>query len=139
MYVMDDIRSLEATVSSQAREAEELVRSWEDTPSVNMEKRCLDVEVSATLKEWREDTAAELVWEIENGGSGSGSVPATERGPLQLRWSCLWTSFGRTTACTQSSGTARPGIGNPWAFWAARGSFCRSNARLRRGGPRRST
>lgn len=103
MYVMDDIRSLEAAVSSQAREAEELVRSWEDTPSVNMEKRCLDVEVSAALKEWREDTAAELVWEIENGGSGSGSVSLTGdgegtfTGTLELPLDELWTDYGLYT------------------------------------------
>lgn len=101
MYVMDDIRSLEAAVSSQAREAEELVRSWEDTPSVNMEKRCLDVEVSAALKEWREDTAAELVWEIENGGSGSvpmaGDGAGTFTATLELPLDELWTDYGLYT------------------------------------------
>lgn len=112
MYVMDDIRSLEAAVSSQAREAEELVRSWEDTPSVNMEKRCLDVEVSAALKEWREDTAAELVWEIENGGSGSGSVPMAGDGAgtftatLELPLDELWTDYGLYTVI-RNGGTRR--------------------------------
>lgn len=119
MYVMDDIRSLEAAVSSQAREAEELVRSWEDTPSVNMEKRCLDVEVSAALKEWREDTAAELVWEIENGGSGSGSgsVPMTGDGAgtftatLELPLDELWTDYGLYTVIRNGETRHRQSLG----------------------------
>lgn len=116
MYVMDDIRSLEAAVSSQAREAEELVRSWEDTPSVNMEKRCLDVEVSAALKEWREDTAAELVWEIENGG-GSGSVPLTGDGAgtftatLELPLDGLWTDYGLYTVIRNGETRHRQSLG----------------------------
>ena len=117
MYVMDDIRSLEAAVSSQAREVEELVRSWEDTPSVNMEKRCLDVEVSATLKEWREDTAAELVWEIENGGSGSGSVPMAGDGAgtfiatLELPLDGLWTDYGLYTIIRNGETRHRESLG----------------------------
>ena len=117
MYVMDDIRSLEAAVSSQAREAEELVRSWEDTPSVNMEKRCLDVEVSAALKEWREDTAAELVWEIENGGSGSGSVPMAGDGAgtftatLELPLDELWTDYGLYTVIRNGETRHRQSLG----------------------------
>ena len=117
MYVMDDIRSLEAAVSSQAQEAEELVRSWEDTPSVNMEKRCLDVEVSATLKEWREDTAAELVWEIENGGSGSGSVPMAGDGAgtftatLELPLDELWTDYGLYTVIRNGETRHRQSLG----------------------------
>ena len=116
MYVMDDIRSLEAAVSSQAREAEELVRSWDYAPSVNMEKRCLDVEVSAALKEWREDTAAELVWEIENGG-GSGSVPLTGDGAgtftatLELPLDGLWTDYGLYTVIRNGETRHRESLG----------------------------
>lgn len=115
MYVMDDIRSLEAAVSSQAREAEELVRSWEDTPSVNMEKRCLDVEVSAALKEWREDTAAELVWEIENGGSGSvpmaGDGAGTFTATLELPLDELWTDYGLYTVIRNGETRHRQSLG----------------------------
>lgn len=116
MYVMDDIRSLEAAISSQAREAEELVRSWDYAPSVNMEKRCLDVEVSAALKEWREDTAAELVWEIENGG-GSGSVPLTGDGAgtftatLELPLDGLWTDYGLYTVIRNGETRHRESLG----------------------------
>lgn len=74
MNIMADIRSVESTVYSQLQEMDRLVQSWNYTPSVNMEKRCLDLEVSAVLKEWREDTAVELFWFAENGGGEGDSL-----------------------------------------------------------------
>lgn len=52
------------------QEADRLVQSWNYASSMNMEERCLDVEISVTLKEWRESTAAELLWTSGDGGEG---------------------------------------------------------------------
>lgn len=80
MNIMADIRSVESTVYSQLQEMDRLVQSWNYTPSVNMEKRCLDLEVSAVLKEWREDTAADLLWIGDGGTVGEGSAPLSGDG-----------------------------------------------------------
>lgn len=78
--IMDDIRSIESTVYSQMREEEKLVQNWNFTPSVNMEKRCLDLEVSTVLKEWRKDTAAEALWTGDGGTVREGSAPLSGDG-----------------------------------------------------------
>ena len=78
--IMDDIRSMESTVYTQLREEDKLVQNWDYTPSVNMEKRCLDLEVSAVLKKWREDTAAAVVWVGDGNSDGQGSAPLTGDG-----------------------------------------------------------
>lgn len=70
-----EIGGLESSFYAQAQEADKLVWNWEYTPSLNMEKHRLDVEVSAVLKEWREDTAVELFWFAENGGGEGDSLP----------------------------------------------------------------
>ncbi len=70
-----EIGGLESSFYAQAQEADKLVWNWEYIPSLNMEKRRLDVEVSAVLKEWREDTAVELFWFAENGGGEGDSLP----------------------------------------------------------------
>ena len=75
MHLSADIRDIEDTVYSQLQEEDKLVQSWSCTPSVNKEKRCLNLEVSAVLKEWREDTAAELLWIGDGGTVGEGSAP----------------------------------------------------------------
>lgn len=85
-----EIGGLESSFYAQAQEADKLVWNWEYIPSLNMEKRRLDVEVSAVLKEWREDTAVELFWFAENGGgegdsiSLSGGGTGTFTGTLEL-------------------------------------------------------
>lgn len=78
--VKDDIQSLEVSLLEREREADRLVQSWDYTPSVNMEKRCLSLAVSAVLKEWREDTAAEVLWVGDGGTVGEGSAPLTGDG-----------------------------------------------------------
>lgn len=78
--IMDDIRSMESAVYTQLQEEDKLVQNWSCTSSVNMEKRCLDLEVSAVLKKWREDTAAELLWIGDGGSLGEGSAPLTGDG-----------------------------------------------------------
>ena len=99
-------------VRRDMKSAEELVRSWDYSPSVNPEKRCLDVEVSAMLKEWGEDTAAELLWIRENGGEGGGSVPlsgdgaGTFAGTLELPLDELRTEYG-LYAVIENGGTRR--------------------------------
>lgn len=102
-------------VRRDMKSAEELVRSWDYAPSVNMEKRCLDVEVSAALKEWREDTAAELVWEIENGGSGSvpmaGDGAGTFTATLELPLDGLWTDYGLYTIIRNGETRHRESLG----------------------------
>ena len=45
-----------------------------------MEKRCLNLAVSFILKEWKEDTGAELLWAGDGGTVGEGSAPLTGDG-----------------------------------------------------------
>ncbi len=78
--IMDDIRSMESAVYTQLQEMDRLVQNWNYTPSVNMEKRCLELAVSAVLKEWREDTGAELLWTGDGGTVGEGSALLTSDG-----------------------------------------------------------
>ncbi len=80
MKLSFEIGELESSLYAQAQEEEKLVWNWEYTPSLNMEKRCLDVEVSAILKEWREDTAVELFWFAENGGGKGDSISLSSGG-----------------------------------------------------------
>lgn len=75
MNIMADIRSMESTVYSQLQEADKLVQNWKIVSAEpDRASRSLRVEVSLSLKEWREDSAAELLWYDENDGGGGGSV-----------------------------------------------------------------
>lgn len=80
MNLTRDVQDLKSSLYLQALEAESLVRRWDYTPSLNREKRCLDVEISVVLKEWGEETAAELLWYGENDGGGGGAVPLSGDG-----------------------------------------------------------
>lgn len=68
------------SIQRTAAEADLLVQDWTYTSSVNRETRSLDVAVSVTLKEWREDTAAELLWTNENGNGEGDGVPLSGDG-----------------------------------------------------------
>lgn len=78
--VKDDIQNLEVSLLEREQEADRLVQTWDYTTSVNMEKRCLSLAVSAVLKEWREDTAAEALWIGDGNSDGQGSAPLTGDG-----------------------------------------------------------
>lgn len=81
MNIMADIRSMESTVYSQLQEADKLVQNWKIVSAEpDRASRSLRVEVSLSLKEWREDSAAELLWYDENDGGGGGSVPLSGDG-----------------------------------------------------------
>jgi len=80
MNITADILDMESTFHTQLREEDKLVQNWNVIPSVNMEKRCLDLGVSAVLKEWREDTAAEVLWTGDGGTVGEGSAPLSGDG-----------------------------------------------------------
>lgn len=90
--VMDDIRRTHSSLSSQLGELEKtdrLIQDWDYTTAVDVEKRCLLAEVSVTLKEWREDTEAELCWTNLNSGGGgtvslAGDGTGTFTGVLEL-------------------------------------------------------
>ena len=83
-----ELRSVESNLQMESRRLDEqvqtlrrdvkggdqLVQRWDYAPSVNMDRHCLDVEISVVLKEWGEDSAAELLWYDENDGGGGGSV-----------------------------------------------------------------
>lgn len=83
-----ELRSVESNLQMESRRLDEqvqavrrdvksgdqLVQRWDYAPSVNMDRHCLDVEISVVLKEWGEDIAAELLWYDENDGGGGGSV-----------------------------------------------------------------
>lgn len=76
-------RRLEGQVQAVQRDVksgDQLVQRWDYAPSVNMDRHCLDVEISVVLKEWGEDSAAELLWYDENDGGGGGSVPLSGDG-----------------------------------------------------------
>ena len=66
-------------VQRAAQEADAAVLDWEYTTAVNRETRSLGVAISVTLKEWRPDTAVELVWTAEAGETG-GPVSLTHNG-----------------------------------------------------------
>lgn len=83
-----ELRSVESNLQMESRRLDEqvqtlrrdvkggdqLVQRWDYAPSVNMDRHCLDVEISVVLKEWGEDSAAELLWYDENDGGEGGSV-----------------------------------------------------------------
>lgn len=78
-----ETRRLDERVQAVQRAAQEVdaaVLDWEYATAVNRETRSLDVEVSVTLKEWRADTAAELLWTNENGSGREGYVPLSGDG-----------------------------------------------------------
>jgi len=80
--IMDDIRNTQSSLSSRLGDLERadcLVQDWDYTTAVDVEKRCLLIDVSMVMKEWREDTEAELSWTNVNGG-GSGTVLLTGDG-----------------------------------------------------------
>ena len=68
------------TLRRDVKSGDQLVQRWDYAPSVNMDRHCLDVEISVVLKEWGEDSAAELLWYDENDGGGGGSVPLSGDG-----------------------------------------------------------
>lgn len=75
--------------SSQLERMDRLIQDWDYTTAVDMEKRCLLIDVSMTLKEWRDDTGAELCWtNLNSGGEGSvllaGDGTGTFTGVLEL-------------------------------------------------------
>lgn len=121
--IKDDIQSLEATLREQAQEEEKLVRSWTYAPSVNMEKRCVEVAVSAVLKQWQEDTAAELVWISENGGEGGGTVPlsgggaGTFAGTLELPLDKLQLEVGLYVVLENGGARHRENLGLLGSVW----------------------
>ena len=96
MNITADILEMESTFHTQLREEDKLVQNWNVIPSVNMEKRCLDLGVSAVLKEWREDTAAEVLWTGDGGtvGGAPRPCPATGRETLPACLRCPWTGGG---------------------------------------------
>lgn len=89
-----ELRSVETNLQMEARRLDERVQAvqrtaqevdaavldWEYATAVNRETRSLEVEVSVTLKEWRADTAAELLWTNENGSGREGYVPLSGDG-----------------------------------------------------------
>jgi len=80
--IMDDIRNMQSSLSSRLGDLESadcLVQDWDYTTAVDVERRCLLIDVSMALKEWREDTGAELSWSGLN-GAGSGTVSLTGDG-----------------------------------------------------------
>lgn len=79
-HITNDIQDLGSSLLNQVREEERLVQNWNYTSSVNMEKRCLNLAVSFILKEWKEDTGAELLWAGDGGTVGEGSAPLTGDG-----------------------------------------------------------
>lgn len=90
--VMDDIRNMRSSLSSRLGDLERtdrLVQDWDYTTSVDVEKRCLLIDVSMMMKEWREDTEAELCWtNLNSDGEGSvllaGDGAGTFTGVLEL-------------------------------------------------------
>ena len=117
MNIMADIRNMESTVYSRLQEEDKLVQHWSDTPSVNMETRCLDLEVSTVLKEWREDTAAELLWvgEVSTVGEGSalltGDGKGTFTGVLSIPLDKGWMEFALVLVTLDSEGRRRESLG----------------------------
>lgn len=72
-----EIRRLDerlVSVQRMAKDADKLVEDWNYNTAVLPETRSLAAEVSVTLKEWRADTAAELVWAAETGQKGSAAL-----------------------------------------------------------------
>lgn len=68
-------------VQRAAREADALVQDWKIiSAEPDRASRSLRAEVSLSLKEWREDTAAELLWIGDGGSVGEGSAPLTGDG-----------------------------------------------------------
>lgn len=63
-------------VQRMAGDADKLVQNWKIVSAEpDRASRSLRVEVSLSLKEWREDTAAELLWIGDGGTVGEGSAP----------------------------------------------------------------
>ena len=68
-------------VQQAVRDADKLVQSWKIVSAKpDRASRSLRVEVSLSLKEWREDTAAELLWIGDGGTAGEGSAPLSGDG-----------------------------------------------------------
>lgn len=88
--IMERVGRIDSRLSSlysELESADDLVRDWDYTTAVDVEKRCLLVNVSMELKEWREDTEAELAGPggtVPLKGDGAGTftgvleVPAAE-------------------------------------------------------------
>nr|WP_325211928.1 hypothetical protein [uncultured Oscillibacter sp.] len=79
-----ETRRLDERVQAVQRtgmEADKLVQDW-DIISAEPDRasRSLRVEASVSLKEWREDTAAELLWTGDGGTVGEGSAPLSGGG-----------------------------------------------------------
>ncbi len=72
--IKDDVRELHSGLSSQLERADRLIQDWDYTTAVDMEKRCLQVDISVTLKKWREDTVVEVVRTSIDGSGGEDSV-----------------------------------------------------------------
>lgn len=76
--IMDEVSRLEgqmASLRSDLKSADDLVRDWSYTPVVNQEKRGLDVDVTVKLKEWQKDTTLELLWTSLGITDSKGSLP----------------------------------------------------------------
>lgn len=91
--VMNNVSRMDQRLSSlyaELESADDLVRDWSYTTSVDMEKQRLNVDVAVDLKEWSEGTAVEVVWENLYGESLEGAERLTEtsagsfRGTLEL-------------------------------------------------------
>lgn len=115
--ITGDILDMESTFHAQLQEEDKLVQNWNFTPSVNMEKRCLDLEVSAVLKEWREDTAAEVLWIGDGGTVGEGSAPlsgdgrGTFTGVLEMPLDRGRLEFGLDIVIEDDEGQRRESLG----------------------------
>lgn len=76
--IMDEVSRLSgqtASLRSDLERADGLVRDWNYTAALNREKRGLELTVTVKLKEWKEDTAVELLWTSLGITDRKGSMP----------------------------------------------------------------